>query len=505
MNMKKTIAAAAAGAMALSATAASMNVNADYTIPETLTQKFPLAKHYKLKYNDGEYSATLQAYETINVSAGSTDAIAISLDGVATDKTVTVTFIDRTSGSAIAPIVINKIDGFISGASISIVGDELFINEAYLADLEVDRTVSLTVTGTVKTDDVTDSFNIEATNDGGATAKQISNEVKVTEKTGDVYVPFKSSVNGSADIISWIGSSSPVAGLGAAESDSTVPYVQRYINDAIANYNDVTITFNTATDTVMFGSDVHFWDASNDPVDGEDFNNNWWAYLGRFATDSLNTPFYRTGALLSWAKPSTSDFGTDLYKTPFGQHIFSDSYGYAPELGSFGNGFILGGLNYNANLFNAALVVNGYYTMQLSDVAQFTYTATGISFNWQEIREGMAGNINTYYDIIHQMNLATSVDWYWDSMDLTFANVEVESGDSDAGATEGDDVIAPDDELEALEPDADEDEVVVAPPAVETPAAPEVAPNPTTGNASVALAVIPVALAAAAIVAKKRK
>ncbi|MDR0991613.1 MAG: hypothetical protein LBL87_01770 [Ruminococcus sp.] len=50
------------------------------------------------------------------------------------------------------------------------------------------------------------------------------------------------------------------------------------------------------------------------------------------------------------------------------------------------------------------------------------------------------------------------------------------------------------------EPAAAEEEEVVVP---EEPVAP--APNPSTGNSAVALAVVPVALAAAAIVAKKRK
>jgi hypothetical protein len=66
-----------------------------------------------------------------------------------------------------------------------------------------------------------------------------------------------------------------------------------------------------------------------------------------------------------------------------------------------------------------------------------------------------------------------------------------------AEGLESDDVTL-DDEPAAS---AEEEEVVV--PEEETPVAP--APNPATGNSAVALAVVPVALAAAAIVAKKRK
>ncbi len=54
------------------------------------------------------------------------------------------------------------------------------------------------------------------------------------------------------------------------------------------------------------------------------------------------------------------------------------------------------------------------------------------------------------------------------------------------------------------EGDAAEDEEPAADTETEPEAAPEVS-NPTTGNAPIALAVIPVALAAAAVVAKKAK
>lgn len=63
----------------------------------------------------------------------------------------------------------------------------------------------------------------------------------------------------------------------------------------------------------------------------------------------------------------------------------------------------------------------------------------------------------------------------------------------------GDDEIVADDEGEDEAPADDEDETP-APVVDETPA-----PNPPTGNAPIALAVIPVALAAAAVVAKKAK
>lgn len=75
-----------------------------------------------------------------------------------------------------------------------------------------------------------------------------------------------------------------------------------------------------------------------------------------------------------------------------------------------------------------------------------------------------------------------------------------------AGEEAEEDVIVDDEEIVEDEEIADdeeivEDEVVAEPEVVETP----VANNPQTGNSPIALAVIPVALAAAAVVAKKAK
>lgn len=64
----------------------------------------------------------------------------------------------------------------------------------------------------------------------------------------------------------------------------------------------------------------------------------------------------------------------------------------------------------------------------------------------------------------------------------------------DAGDDEGDEDEGPADD------EGDEDETPAAPVEDTTPA-----PNPPTGNSPIALAVIPVALAAAAVVAKKAK
>lgn len=81
---------------------------------------------------------------------------------------------------------------------------------------------------------------------------------------------------------------------------------------------------------------------------------------------------------------------------------------------------------------------------------------------------------------------------------------------SAAGVDADDDTLDDGDEIVEIEDDeedetpvddaADEDETPAAPVEDTTPA-----PNPPTGNSPIALAVIPVALAAAAVVAKKAK
>lgn len=82
-------------------------------------------------------------------------------------------------------------------------------------------------------------------------------------------------------------------------------------------------------------------------------------------------------------------------------------------------------------------------------------------------------------------------------------------GLEDEGLELEDEVVEEVEDIEDVE-DVEEDEFVedveepVVEEVVEETAPVEVAPSPKTGNAPIALAVIPVALAAAAVVAKKR-
>jgi hypothetical protein len=74
---------------------------------------------------------------------------------------------------------------------------------------------------------------------------------------------------------------------------------------------------------------------------------------------------------------------------------------------------------------------------------------------------------------------------------------------SAAAATVDDEILPADDEPVVTEPAEVLPEEPVAPAEPVAPVSP--APNPTTGNSPIAFAVIPVALAAAAVVAKKAR
>ncbi|MBQ2823061.1 MAG: hypothetical protein IJF18_00605 [Oscillospiraceae bacterium] len=224
------------------------------------------------------------------------------------------------------------------------------------------------------------------------------------------------------------------------------------INDVIANYDDVTFTFNTAADGVNAKGE---YDANGDKQ------------YTKFAQHLYN-----------------------LYGDENTEYVYSSSYDWT-----------------GYNLWAGALVVNGNLTMSLQDTNVFDYGATTLSFNWTDAIDGAV--VNTYATYLTKMQLATSYIWFWDSLEVTGANTEAEDVASDAGVEADEDVIEEDVEEDVVEEDIEEDvveedveeDVVVDEPVVEDV---PVVENPGTGNAPVALAVIPVALAAAAVVAKKR-
>ena len=224
------------------------------------------------------------------------------------------------------------------------------------------------------------------------------------------------------------------------ENGKSYVNVAAVLNDVIANFDDVTFTFNTAAKGVKDGK--------------------------------------------------YDDNGDKKY-TAFGQHLYNL---YGDEASSY----VYAGYDWTGyNLFSGALVINGSLSMSLNNTEVFDYAATSLSFNWEDVTGG--ANVNTYVTYLQKMQLATSSTWYWDSMDVVYGNTESDDVNSGEGTDAEEDVIADDTSDEEIADDAADEEPADEAPADEAPAA-----NPATGNAPIALAVIPVALAAAAVVAKKR-
>ncbi len=248
----------------------------------------------------------------------------------------------------------------------------------------------------------------------------------------------------------------------AGNNGKAAPYAAVAINDLLANYNDVTVTFATARQKVEIVS-----------PSGDEQEANYYANSSKTAIDY----------------------------TVFGQNMFGmwgdDQTGY----------YGIPGFNWtNSNLFSAALVVNGDLTMAYNDVVAMEYGKKEITFNLTDILNasgyGQAGapgyGSSMYTGYVRTMQLMTTTDWYWDS--VTFNGTQIAAA-GDAGAGEGMEDAG--DSLEETPVETTVAEIIVAP--EETTAAPAVEALPETGSAPIALAVIPVAVAAAAIVAKKRK
>ena len=81
------------------------------------------------------------------------------------------------------------------------------------------------------------------------------------------------------------------------------------------------------------------------------------------------------------------------------------------------------------------------------------------------------------------MQLKTSALWFWDTLEITYTNTYEDDVSSAAGA-----VV----EEEVIEEPVVEEEIPIE-------------ENPKTGNTPIAFGVVPVALAAAATIAKKSK
>ena len=304
----------------------------------------------------------------------------------------------------------------------------------------------------------------------------------------DVKKPMKTVSNtksNTAEIFGRLGTK------GTKSKDSNYVNVSAVVNDMIANYDDVVFTFNTATDNVFTKAYL-------------DANEN----AGNWSTNSIKRlyqDYYVTGVPTadSWMGEDTfKSFPQALYNL-FGDegtgNVYSDSYTFN-------------------NLFNAALVANNELTMNQSSITPFVYSKTAVSFSWSDMTGGNA--FVHPASALRTLQLATSSDWYWDSMDVTGYTLAADDASTDAGANDdgedlddaddaGDDADIDDgaDDIDADDTDdvdADDTDDVDADDTTDAADDTVVPENPATGNAPIALAVIPVALAAAAVVAKKR-
>jgi hypothetical protein len=304
----------------------------------------------------------------------------------------------------------------------------------------------------------------------------------VTEaiKTGDVIIA-NAVGNGTSGYYTY-ADNDVVAALTARKSGGnyyTKPVA--VINDAIANHENVVFTFTSFDGyvTTVESAIANGWSAS---------------WMGQ-GYDTWVSPYRYYGWQVS---------KYDWYNPYFGQHLYtniSDSYSTfgSDEYDLYGSYSTAWGVN----LFTGAIVVNNQLTMQLSDTDKFDWGNNTLSFDWNSITAD--GKITDAKTLLTSALLYTPVEWYWDNLTVVVGDDDAESVDVSAGVEgEGDEIEDDGDEVEIdVEPE-EEPEVVETEAATEVVAPVEVAASPATGNAPVALAVIPVALAAAAIVAKKR-
>ena len=160
------------------------------------------------------------------------------------------------------------------------------------------------------------------------------------------------------------------------------------------------------------------------------------------------------------------------------------------------------------SMFTGAIVLNRDFSKQFSQSGVLDWGTSTITFDWDELTEGR------FYDaavVLHSIELLSTQNVEWVSCTVTVPEQEASADDVDSSQGKEDDSNVIDDtpvESEVItEAPVETEAPATEAPATEAPAeTTAVAPvdNVKTGNAPVALAVIPVALAAAAIIAKKR-
>ena len=483
MNMKKTIAAIAAGAVAVSAMATTVSALQDTALTYNLVKTHTVKKAVE---GTGSYEFTLQ-----NVAADSTGDIQFTTNfAKETVKSVVIKVASSTAGEQ------NKI--FTYSTSQNDLNYNPKVTAAGLITISNELngyTGNLTVTVTVNTAHTRDTWegvsNVNAdiaagtikatTTIAGADLTPVTLKAFTasSEKEYKYYAPFKTEIKNNQNVTRYLQEQIGYHNVGAV------------LNDAIENYESVTFTFNTATTGIV-------WTVENG---NEKYFDNVYCRTGEWGADyegMTRGGDYKAALVNAGGDASKllalycGEWFADTSYTSFAQHLYNGTNGV------YGNGYITSWESENTgymgfdwtgyNLFQGALVINENLTMSLAETDYFDWTATSLSFDWDAIMDG-AMTSNDYAVYLHSMKLATSNTWYWDNMVVTLTAGAAEDGvDAEAG-TEVDDEELTEDPAEEV---------------VEEPAEEPVVENPTTGNAPIALAVIPVALAAAAVVAKKR-
>lgn len=603
MNMKKTIAAVAAGAMAVSAMATSVSaitiedlvdgqareysllhtvkdvpsalgqVDITATIsdvdlgtkingndPKYLYLYFDIPAGYEIKSvtTSGEYQGDttkqIQPYtrvkgnwnENYNPSLNG-NYIEIPIVEGATNNGAWLDAKDDTKINVVLTLTHNK-------GSVSDVNADIFSgNIKVVSALATDRLVmtwgvgvnqnALTESGANYFTDMTGADLTNASATPAAVEEKISQmgtmaAVNFSARTTKEYkLPLETSLEAKTDIVTYL--------------QNYVGYrnVAPVINDLINSYGTVTFQFNTAKsgikwsiiDNAAMGT-TKFYDYLNGDgvIQDEDWGSDFFtsydnAYAEKVAENDRRNKKYKeehgTNApdslLLSYIVPvySAASGNVGSYQA-FGQNLYTGTGNGDMEFLPGWLGFTsentgyYGGLWNQNNLFNGALVINENITMNLSQVEAFDFNETSITFDWDAITTD-ATYYNQFATFLQSMKLATTSRWYWDNLVVTGADLYAAEAE-DTGrynATAGAGETAAESEITIPEADETDPAELTVPTeaetqadttadttaeASETEAAEQPAENPKTGNAPVALAVIPVALAAAAVVAKKR-
>ena len=530
MNMKKTMAAIAAGAVSVSAMATSVSALQDGTFTYNLVENYKQA---------GDSAKVTQEATINNADSTLTGLTFVDTDGKITVKNVTVKVASSEAGEQNKTYTYSTDQGAVNYNSNLSDGGLVFVNEL------VGYTGKLTVTVTIDAAETSygSTKKVNADIDAGKVAIQGVGVTDVTPTVVRVYtgagdstytkIPFKTSTSNNLNIINYLqyGNYSAGGKGGVRTNDSNYTNVAAVLNDAIANYESVVFTFNTATQNIAWMADPDLADA--DRIDIGRGGDTWglnhfgcafWDNGNTWSAKDNNDVTYVKKDLLASVGGNENNIvavyvddwaGTDAYKS-FNQHLYNGTVNqyYDSLLGNFqseGTGYI--GFDWNGyNLFQGALVINENLTMSLQDTDYFDYTNTSLSFDWDAIMDGAATS-NNFATYVQSIKLATSTTWYWDNMTVVLTAGAAEDAGLGAGTEgdegslddsddidDGDDIIDDDDDFV----DDDDDFVDDGDDVDDTPVVDNTVSNPQTGNAPVALAVIPVALAAAAVVAKKR-